>query len=241
MPGNSNTSFIPKQGPVRRPRQSASRSVHLFSVISYVALASTMVAAVGSFLYERHVEKQLQDKVEELSQAISGFNEEDMNQVREFNIRLSQSRDRLDNGVSVSSIFEAIEDATAQSVSLSSLELERYEDNSIVLEAKVQSDNFDTSLFQRGVFERSSIVENVAVKDLMIVEEAETEDGPVTSGVSFVAQITVPISEVPNVPGETVIPVPEPIEVEVPVASSSETSVVETQDESITETNEITP
>ena len=237
MPNSPNTSFIPKQGPVRRPRQTASRSIHLFSVISYITLASTMVASVGSFFYGRHIDGQLQDKIEELSSAVSGFNEEDMNQVREFNVRLAQSRDRLDNGVSVRSIFEALEDATAQSVSLAALKLERFQDNSIVLEAKVETDNFDSSLFQRGVFERSSIVESVLVEELKIVEEAEVEDGPVRSGVSFIAEITVPISEVPNVPGETFVPQPEPVAVDVPVASSTEV----VPDESITETNEITP
>lgn len=243
MPNTPNTSFIPKQGPVRRPRQTASRSVHLFSVISYIALASTMVAAVGSFFYQRHIEGQLQGKVEELSMAIGGFNEEDMNDVREFNVRLSQSRDRLDNGVSVEAIFEALEDATAQTVSLASLELERFEDDRIVLEAKVETNNFDSSIFQRGVYERSSIVEAVEVKDLMIAGESESEDGPIQSGVSFVAEITVPISEVPNIPGETVTPQPEPIVVDVPVATSSEagTEASTEVDDSIIETNESTP
>lgn len=241
MPNSPNTSFIPKQGPVRRQRQTASRSIHLFSVISYVTLASTMIASVGSYFYARHIDGQLEDKVQELSQAIGGFNEEDMDQVREFNIRLSQTRDRLDNGVSVRSIFEALEDATAQSVALSSLKLERFADDSIVLEAKVETDTFDSSLFQRGVFERSTIVESVNVEDLMVVEGSETEDGPaVRSGVSFMAEITVPISEVPNVPSEAYVPVPEPVVVEVPVASSTE-SESSADEESITETNEITP
>ncbi|MBP6924152.1 MAG: hypothetical protein KBC62_01465 [Candidatus Pacebacteria bacterium] len=240
MPNSPNTSFIPKQGPIRRPRQTASRSVHLFSIISYIALASAMVASVGSFFYGRHVEGQLQDKVEELSQAIAGFNEEDMNQVREFNVRLTQSRDRLDNGVSLRSVFEALEDATAQTVALSSLKLERFADDSIVLAAKVETDNFDSSLFQRGVFERSNIVESVAVEDLMIIEETDVEDGPVRSGVSFVAEITVPISEVPNVPGETLIPVPEPVVIETPVASTTEDEPM-VDEENVTDTNEVTP
>lgn len=246
MPNSPNTSFIPKQGPIRRPRQTASRSVHIFSIISYITLASTMVASVGSFFYGRHIDGQLQDRVEELSQAIGGFNEEDMNDVRDFNVRLTQTRDRLDNGVSVRAIFEALEDATAQTVSLSALELERFADDRIVLAAKVETDNFDSSLFQRGVFERSTIVESVAVEDLMIVEEAETEDGPVRSGVSFVAEITVPVSEVPNTPSETSVPVPEPAAEEAPVASSTETTDTEeamsiSGGEDFTDTNEITP
>lgn len=245
MPSNPNTSFIPKQGPVRRPRQTASRSVHLFSVISYIALISTMVASVGSFFYAKHIDKQLENKVQELSQAIGGFNEEDMEDVREFNIRLSQARERLDNGASVRAVFESIEDATAASVSLASLKMERFDDNNLVVKAEVQTDNFDSSLFQRGVFERSSVVESVEVKELKIVERSESEDGPIESGVTFMAEITVPVSKVPNTPTQNTVTQTEEV-LETPVSTTTETSLesepeeIQEQDE-LTDTNEITP
>jgi hypothetical protein len=241
MPNTPNTSFIPKQGPVRRPRQTASRSVHLFSLISYITLASTMVASVGAFFYQKHIEGQLQDKVGELSQAIGSFSEADMDQVREFNIRLGQTRDRLDNSVSIRTVFEALEDATVQSVSLASLKLERFEDDHLEVAVKVDTDTFDSSLFQRGVFERSNIVESVNVEELQIVEEAEEEDGPVRSGVSFLAEIYVPIDEVPNIPSAISF-TPEPVVIET-VSTSTDTNSIPVADteESIIETNEITP
>jgi hypothetical protein len=201
-----------------------------------------MLASVGSFLYKRHIDTQLQDRIGELSQAISGFSESDMEQVRGFNVRLSQTRERLDNSASVRAVFEAMEDATAQSVSLSELKLERLADSSLEVAAKVETKDFDSSLFQRGVFERSSIVETVEVEDLTITEAANTDDGPVEAGVSFVAKITVPISEVPNIPtlGQTI----EPVVIEEVVATTSadvvESEVVETEDVT-TEANEITP
>lgn len=242
MPNTPNTSFIPKQGPVRRPRQTASRSVHIFSVLSYVVLAASLVASVGAFLYQRHIEGQLQEKVGELSQAIGGFNEADMEEVREFNVRLSQTRNRLDNSVSVGSFFEALEDATAQSVSLASLKLERFEDDRLEVEVKIDTDTFNSSLFQRGVLERSRVVDSVVIEELQIVEEAEEEDGPVRSGISFLAVINVPISEVPNVPSATT-PDPLPVQVETSASSSDITTVSSDviTEEAVIDTNEITP
>lgn len=202
MPNTPNTSFIPKQGPVRRPRQAASRRVHVFSIFAYIAFASTLVSSVGVFFYQKHVEKQLEGQVAQLDEAISGFSEEDMTQVREFNNRLTQTRDRLEKGVSIVAIFEALESAVLQAVSFEDMDLVRAEDGDIELQATLLTDSFDSTLFQRGVFERSDIVNSVEVEDLAIELGSSSEDGESASGegVSFIAKIGVPAASVPNVP-----------------------------------------
>ncbi len=204
MPEAPNTSFIPKQSPVRRQQQVGSRQVHLFSLFSYGAFFIALALTAGSFFFERHTEKQLGAKVEELNQAIGGFNEADMNQVREFNARLVQTRDRLESGVSVAAIFEALEDATVQSVSFDSLTLTRPDDAGVVVEAQMMTNSFDSSLFQRGVLERSPVVESVLVEDLSLEQATETTAG----GVSFVAKINIPASVVPNTPAGTTYSTP---------------------------------
>jgi hypothetical protein len=195
MPETPNTSFIPRQGPVRHARQVGSRQVHLLSVFAYGIFIVALAATAGAFFYQRHMEKQLGVKVEELNQAIAGFNDADMNQVREFNTRLVQTRERIENSISVAAIFEALESATLQSVSFESLKLERKDDTGVELEVKMITDSFDSSLFQRGVLERSAVVESVVVEDLSL-QEGEA----VAGGVSFLAKISVPTTAVPNKP-----------------------------------------
>jgi hypothetical protein len=194
MPNTPNASFIPKQGPVRKVRKTASRQVHLLTMVSYVLFVSVLVASAGIFLYNRHLNKQLDNNVQNLGSAIGGFSEADMETVRGFNIRLHQAQGRLNNSVSIASIFDSLEEATLKSAQITELSIRRDNDTQVLVSAKVNTDSFDGSLFQRGVYERNSVIKNVEISDLTLVEEAE--DGT-PAGVSFVAKITVPLKDIP--------------------------------------------
>ena len=194
MPNTQNASFIPKQGPVRQVKRTATRQLHVFTVVSYVAFVATLIVSLGVFLYNRHLDNQLNSEVEKLSGAIGGFSDSDMLRVREFNVRLRQAHARINESVSLVSIFDALEAATAQSIVLTDLTIKREEDTDFTITAKVATPSFDSSLFQRGLYERNSIIKDITVSDLTISKP--TPDGP-TAGVSFVAKIVVPLESVP--------------------------------------------
>lgn len=201
MPNTPNASFIPKQGPVRRERQTASRQVHIFNVISYLLFTATLVASAGVFLFNRHLETALAAEVSNLSTVIAGFNEADMLAVQEFNLRLQQARQRIDNSISIVSIFDALETATVQAVELTQLSIKREADTSVLVVAKVDTDSFDSSLFQRGVYERSQVISDVEITDLSLNGAAEGEaEATQSDGVSFMARISVPSSAIPYTP-----------------------------------------
>lgn len=204
MPNTPNASFIPKQGPVRKVRQTASRQVHLLTVVSYVLFVSTMVASGGVFLYNRHLTGQLDNEVQKLGSAIGGFSDADMDTVREFNIRLHQAQGRLDKSISITSVFDALEDATLKSAQVTELSIKRDDDAQVLVSAKVNTDSFDASLFQRGVYERNSVIKDVQISDLTLTQG--TEKNP-ASGVSFIAKISVPLKDIPyKTAGLNVVP-----------------------------------
>ena len=198
MPNTQNASFIPKQGPVRQVKRTATRQLHVFTIISYVAFVATLIVSLGVFLYNRHLDNQLNSEVEKLSGAIGGFSDSDMLRVREFNVRLRQAHARINESVSLVSIFEALEAATAQSVVLTDLTIQREEDTDFTITAKVATPSFDSSLFQRGLYERNSIIKDITVSDLNIGKAKP--DNP-NSDVSFVAKIVVPLNSVPYTVG----------------------------------------
>jgi len=202
MPNLPNTSFIPKRGPAKRNQQMASRQVYLFNTVSYVLFAATLIAAAGVFLYDRYISTQLETEVAALDAAISSFSNADMERVREFNGRLKQAQVRLENSVSVSSVFKAIEDATVSNVELTSLILKREQDNQFLLTAAVQTDSFDSSLFQRGIYERNPVIDSVVISDVQIADALANidEESEISSGVTFTAKLGVPLSAVPYVP-----------------------------------------
>lgn len=199
MPNTPTTSFIPKQGPVKRTKQTASRQIHVLAVIAYVAFIASLIAAVGLFLYERYIEKQLESEVNALSQEIKGFSDADMERVREFNGRLRQTEDRLDKGISIASVLAALEQATVKSASVEQLSLKKTDDSLITLTAKLSTDNFDSTLFQRGVYERNSAIDSVVISDLSL--EGLSEEDSDASGITFTATLQVPTEAVPTVVG----------------------------------------
>jgi hypothetical protein len=226
MPNSPSSSFIPKQGPAKHSSQLSSRQVNLFTVFSYVIFFGALVGSVAIFLYSKHTENRLDDEVVALNSSIASFSEIKMEQVRVFNIRLQQSADRLKHSVSTVAVLEALEEATAKAASIESLQLKRINDEKFILTAEVSTDSFDSSLFQRGVFERSPIVESVLIEDLSLVE-VNNEDEGVFGGpkVSFRAELEVPLVEVPYT-NTLPIDAPEAIEQSTAATSSASSSQI---------------
>lgn len=230
MPNSPSSSFIPKQGPARHSRQVVSRQVHLFTVLSYILFFASLGGSVAIFLYHRYTENQLDAEVVALSGEIGSFSDAKMEQVRSFNMRLQQTADRIGNSVSAVAVLESIEDATVQSVNIDSLNMERMADEVFVVTAEISTDTFDSSLFQRGVYERSPIVESVLIEELGLAEDSDSESGTPSNGVSFKAELHVPLKGVPyqplsNNPVITEIP---PVSVETTATGTAVTSSNET-------------
>lgn len=200
MPDPSNNSFIPKRGPVARSKSNApSRRVYVFTLISYVLLFATLLATAGMYLYLRQLDKQLDKEIIAFNNEINSFSEEKMQEVLVFDDRLQQAGTRLNHSISVTAIFKAIEAATIDTVLVESLSLERVADEKYVLTAAIKTDNFDSTIFQRGEYLRAQTIEQVVIEDVLAsaVAEGEVSEGPV---VTFSAVLDIPVSAVPYIP-----------------------------------------
>ncbi len=229
MPGpSSNASFIPKRGTTTNRNKKRGGRIYLLTIFSYVLIIAALIASAGVFFYERHVNEQLQAEISTMNNEINSFKQADLEKVQEFDQRLRRAQKRLEHNVSLTSIFGALEDATINTVQLSSLELTRNDDERIVLEADVETNNFDSSIFQRSIFEKSDIISEVEVDDVMIGSQAESEEGgSVSKTVSFKAYLSVPLESVPYVPSsveEMEVSIDTTLEEVSDTASSSEES-----------------
>jgi hypothetical protein len=228
MPNTPNASFIPKQGTAKRVRQTASKQVHILNIVSYVLFVATLIAAGGVFLYNRHLNNQLNSEVEKLSAAIGGFSSADMEAVREFNIRLHQAQGRLDKSISITSLLGALEDATLKSAAIMELSIKRENDTQVAVTAKVETDSFDGSIFQRGVFERNAVIKDVVLSDVTL-NQATKENAK--SSVSFIAKINVPLQDIPyKVSGAAAVATP-------PTSDSIPTKDISASSSATTSTN----
>jgi len=204
MQGSSDNSFIPKRGAAKRKQVGGSRQIYIFSYISYILMFATLLAAGGVYLYGQYINSQLDAEIATLNSEIGSFSQADMERVTQFNLRLVQAQDRLDNSVSVASVFQALQAATIDTVQIESLEMKREGDDMFVLNAIVQTDTFDSTIFQRGVYLRNGTIQDVLISEVQNVIATESNQvGEVTDTkdvVSFQALLEIPLSDVPAVP-----------------------------------------
>ena len=235
MSSSSNESFIPKRGEAKSSRRKQKSQVYLFTIVSYVLIFATLLAAGAVFLYGKYIDAQLEQSIAALNQEVSSFNEADMKQVQDFHGRLSQAEVRLNNSASVVSVLEAIEAATIGTVKFTSFSLKREADSHYLVEAKVETDTFDSSLFQRGVLERSdAVVESIEIENLQLRGDSAASNDDVFAEqaftqIGFGTEITVPLSAVPYVaPGsEDADAGAEDIDLLTPATSDTQSSSTE--------------
>ena len=200
---SNNSSFIPKRGPAKQRRAAQSRRVYAFTIISYVLMFATLLSVGGVYFYSAYLERQRDVAIEALNAEIQGFDETKMQQVLSFNERLTQAAGRLNNSVSLVSVFEALEAATINTVQIAALGLTREDDDSLLLTATVGTDSFDSTIFQRGVFNRNEVIESITIADVQLQAEDDEAGGEPAAGavetpqVTFTAEIVVPVSAVP--------------------------------------------
>lgn len=161
---------------------------------------ATLLASGGVYLYAQHTSSQLDMAIGELNSEIGSFSQADMERVTQFNSRLLQAKDRLENSVSVTSVFEALQAATIDTVQINSLTMEREEDERFVIEADVETDSFDSTIFQRGVFLRNGTIQEVDILDVQNAIATEGGETPQESTsrpiISFRAILGIPLEEV---------------------------------------------
>jgi hypothetical protein len=201
----SSNSFIPKRGPAKRRSRNISRQVYVFTIISYVLMFATLLATAGVYAYSQHIDSRLTEEVTLLTQEKDTFSEADMHRVLEFDERLSQAADRFNHSVSLVTIFKALEAATANTVQIESLSLEREFDQQYLLTATLGTDTFDSTIFQRDEYWNNGLVSSVLFEEVSAPSQLETssnsnnneENADSESPVTFEAKIEIPIAAIP--------------------------------------------
>lgn len=195
---NNDNSFIPKRGPVSRPRRVASRQVYLITVISYVLFSASLVAAVGVFLYDRYIDQQLENEVVALNAEIERFREADLETVRTFNSRIESTKERVNAAASLPAIFTILENTTAETAQIESLAIERLNDSVFSVQATIRTNNFDSSLLQREFYEQENTIDGLALRNVTIVTDGDADaENEAESSITFEADLAVPASSIP--------------------------------------------
>ncbi len=192
MPGESNTSFIPKRNPTKKDKVTARKQVYVGTLVIRVLFLAVLVASAALYFYEKKLSSDLNQAVSELDSRINSFNEEDMKNVIAVDKRLRQANSRLQNSASIVAVLKAIEESTTEATQINNLSLVRDDDNVFALTLAMEAQSFDAVKFQREVLgkERSEKFDAAEVEAIQVTNESDEADF-LTSSTGEEAQVEI--------------------------------------------------
>jgi hypothetical protein len=115
MDPQAQTSFIPKRALAedRAPRQ---KTVSIFSFLATILFLASIAGAGAMYFYEHSLTAQVQSMQQELAKAKDAFEESFLQQLEIVDARLHAASDVLQNHITVTPIFTALQQSTLRSV-----------------------------------------------------------------------------------------------------------------------------
>ena len=224
----NSSSFIPKRTTGTKIRQKRTRNFFLLSIISYACLIAAPTASAAVYVYQLYTERQFDQIVTRLDEAIGGFSEAEMARVLEFDRRLKMAEHLVDTHVSVVKAFTALEQTTVRNAGFRSLALKRLDDGSLQVEGELLARDFDTALFQRGAYNADTAA--MASADLEdIAFSPATEEGE-DEVVTFTGTFTFLSSDIAFTPNSNVSTMPADTGVTSETSTSDDTGAGDTSD-----------
>jgi hypothetical protein len=150
MVDSPKTSFIPKQAigsvPGRVPHRR--RHFNILGFIGMVIFLCGMILAVGVYLYKDVSEKALVSKKQELKDIKSSFSQSDIEALRELDRRINVANVLLNEHLSPSVVFDALELRTQRDVTFTDFSYDRRESGSVELVLEGTALRFNTVALQ---------------------------------------------------------------------------------------------
>lgn len=217
----NSSSFIPKRTTGTKIRQKRTRNFFLLSIISYACLIAAPTASAAVYVYQMYTERQFDQIVTRLDEAIGGFSEAEMARVLEFDRRLKMAEQLVETHVSVVKAFTALEQTTVRNAGFRSLAMKRLDDGTLNVEGELLASNFDTALFQRGAYNAESAAMATAnLEDIAFSPATEAGDDEV---VTFTGTFTFLSSDIAFTPNSGVSVTPADTAVTSETSTSGET------------------
>jgi len=188
------TSFIPKRPIISEPVsvQRNSRSIGLFTLITFVIMIGTALSYVGIYLYQKQLLDQKANLGTSITEAQNEIGTDFLLEVKRLNDRIEGVRDLLKTHVVVTPIFDALQRTTLRSVQYKTFGYALVSDSltkqhlvTVTLTGTtksysiiaLQSDAFtENPLIKNPVFSGLSINEKTGAVDFKLVFDVNIQD-----------------------------------------------------------------
>jgi hypothetical protein len=160
------TSFVPRQqfaAPPPRPRRSG-QNIFLIASIGIFALA--LLAAGGTFAYEKYLESSRDAKEASIASKQQGIDSSTVAQFVALSNRISAAQTILDDHVAVSQFFDLLEGLTLQSVSITALTLHVADDRTATLSVAGNAKTFNALASESAAFAQQPLIKHAIFSGL---------------------------------------------------------------------------
>lgn len=159
MDSNTNVAFIPKT-PLNVTEQ-RSRPVSLFFIAAFLILFASVGVAFGLWIYKQTLTKTLASSDAEVAALFNDYKESVQNQdvvkkAEQLGIELGAVRGLIDNHISLSPLFQFIEEHTIKDVQFTSFEFNKDEKGVPVVKMEALARSYMAAALQREEFKRCS-------------------------------------------------------------------------------------
>ncbi len=199
MEQSPKTSFIPKQGNAGAAIRQR-RSLNVVTFVAMVTFLAVLMLSAGVFFYQQYTVQKLDEKKKQLADLRGGFSEADIESIRMLEKRLKTAEALLDQHISLSKVFDALEDRTQEQTQLSNFSFERLPSGKAQISLSGISNSFNTLALQKRAYagEKSFVQGSVLFSNLSV--SGEDEDRVVTfevtgdlsaSAIAYTADVSV--------------------------------------------------
>lgn len=177
------TSFIPKRPIISEPVsvQRSSRSIGLFTLITFVIMTGTALSYVGVYLYEKQLLDQKTNLGTSVTEAQNEIGTDFLLDVKRLNDRIEGVRDLLKTHVVVTPIFDALQRTTLRSVQYKTFGYTLVSDSltkqqSILVTLTGTTKNYSIIALQSDAFTENPLIKNPVFSGLSINEKTGAVD-----------------------------------------------------------------
>jgi hypothetical protein len=154
MDQNFQTSFIPKKPILKEPTISH-RPVGILMIGGLLILFTVGIATGGLYLYRNLLDKQVQSAKDTLSLARNRFEPAKITQLQELDRRLRAANEILSGHISVTPIFQALEDLTMKSVRYTKFGYTLGADGKIVIQMSGEAIGYRSIALQSDLYTKN--------------------------------------------------------------------------------------
>ncbi|MDP6387841.1 MAG: hypothetical protein QGG63_00990 [Candidatus Pacebacteria bacterium] len=162
----THTSFIPKKSLTVASRQSKGSSIGIFFLLTLIIFVGVIALAIGVFLYQQFLLKNIEQKNASLERARAAFEPALISEISRLDTRMRSAQDILSNHKAISAFFDLLEASTLESVSFENLDYRIDEGGKTSISMRGRALNFSSVALQSDIFGKTKFIQEPIFSDL---------------------------------------------------------------------------